>query len=75
MMDSQHAGLSWWCVAQVSSVKLNAQLAELTALVRSPLEETARRKVAHSSQPPCCDKNILNSRTITRSCRHVGSVT
>ena len=41
-------GLIWWCVAQVSSVKLNTQLAELTALVRSPLEETARRKVADS---------------------------
>ena len=38
---------------QANGVKLNAQLADFTALVRLPLEQNARRKVTSPLMPSC----------------------
>lgn len=48
---------------QEYGTKLNAQLVELTALVRSPLEENARRKVRYPSSLSCmCQKHYYIGR-------------
>ena len=51
---------------QEYSTKLNAQLADLTALVRSPLEENARRKARH---PPASQHVLSHTKHWEQSMR------
>ena len=52
-----HVNIIATCMQEYST-KLKAQLADLTALVRSPLQENARRKVRYPSRPSCMCQHV-----------------